>query len=47
MVLVSTRIMGAAGTDGSVVVVPFASFVCSVAMLNAVEPQISQVLQNK
>lgn len=44
MVRVSTRIMGAAGTDADVAVVAFDSFICSLEMLNAVTPQISQVL---
>lgn len=43
--MVSTRITGAPAVDGAVTVAAFASFVRSPAMLSAVTPQISHVLQ--
>lgn len=48
MVRVSTMITGAVDVDGDdAAVAPFASFICSPTMLNAMTPQISQILQNE
>lgn len=43
----STRIIGAADADEAVAATPFDWFICSPATFNAVEPQISQILERK